>query len=176
MIIIEFIDFIDFIHFIDFIDFIYFIHFVHFIHFIDFTHFIDGRYVLEETLQFYRRHGKNVSNWAFDGSDKATMKKVIMPSAGKDLRPAYEKRIITLDVMLQRLNALGTDVYKKLGTPKSFSKVISDIKKAKKALTHRTKMFEYGWFGRKTTAIKMMLAGEYRYFLGWKSFAKDFIR
>lgn len=142
----------------------------------DFTHMIGGRYVLEQTLQFYRRHGNNVSNWAFDGSARATMQNVVKPSAGKDLRPAYEKRMATLDLMTNRLNSLGTAAYTKLGTLIPFSDVLSELKRAKGALSRRKHMFEYGWLSRKVVAIDMLLRGEYRYFLGWKSFAKDLLR
>lgn len=142
----------------------------------DFTHMIGGRYVLEQTLQFYRRHGKNVSNWAFDGSARATMQNVVKPSAGKDLRPAYEKRMATLDLMIVRLTSLGSAAYAKLGVLKPFSDVLSELNCAKNALSRRKLMFEYGWVGRKVVAVNMLLRGEYRYFLGWKSFAKDLLR
>ncbi|MDO8772297.1 MAG: glycosyltransferase family 2 protein [Burkholderiaceae bacterium] len=142
----------------------------------DFTHMIGGRYVLEKTLQFYRRHGKNVSNWAFDGSARATMQSVVKPSLGQDLRPAYEKRIATLDLMIIRLNSLGAVAYAELGVLRPFLDVLSELDHAKNALNRRKLMFEYGWFGRKIVAINMWLRGEYRYFLGWKSLAKDLLR
>lgn len=142
----------------------------------DFTHMIGGRYVLEQTLQFYRRHGNNVSNWAFDGSARATMKNVVKPSAGQDLRPAYDKRMATLNLMIVRLTSLGSAAYVKLGDLKPFLDVLSEMKSAKGALSRRKLMFEYGWVSRKVVAVNMLLRGEYRYFLGWKSFAKDFLR
>ena len=142
----------------------------------DFTHMIGGRYVLDKTLQFYRRHGENVSNWAFDGSARATMQNVVKPSAGQDLRSAYEKRMATLDLMIIRLASLGAAAYAKLGVSKPFSAVLSELNSAKKALSRRKLMFEYGWLGRKDLAINMWLRGDYRYFLGWKSFAKDLLR
>lgn len=142
----------------------------------DFTHMIGGRYVLEQTLQFYRRHGENVSNWAFDGAARATMQNVVKPSEGQDLRPAYEKRMTTLDLMMVRLTSLGFAAYAKLGVLKPFSDVLSELRRAKGALSRRKHMFEYGWVRRKIVAVNMLCRGEYRYFLGWKSFAKDFLR
>lgn len=142
----------------------------------DFTHMIGGRYVLETVLQFYRRHGGNVSNWVFDGSARATMHDVVKPSAGQDLRPAYEKRMATLDVMVSRLLSLGPDNFAKLGTPVRFADLLSELKRAKNALSRRKLMFEYDWLGRKLVALNMWGRGEYRYFLGWKSFAKDLLR
>lgn len=142
----------------------------------DFTHMIGGRYVLKQTLQFYRRHGNNVSNWAFDGSARATMQNVVKPSAGKDLRPAYEKRIATLELMIVRLTSLGPLAYSKLGHLKPFSDVLSELKRAMGAISRRKHIFEYGWMSRKILAVNMLMRGEYRYFLGWKSFAKDFLR
>jgi glycosyltransferase involved in cell wall biosynthesis len=142
----------------------------------DFTHMVGGRYVLEETQQFYRRHGGNVSNWAFDGSAVATMQAVLSPSAGQDLRPAYAKRVSTLELMSKRLTSLGGMEYARFGTSRPFLKVLTDLERAKTALNRRKLMFELGWFRRKLVAINMLLLGEYRYFLGWKSFAKDIFR
>ena len=142
----------------------------------DFTHMIGGRYVLETPLQLYRRHGGNVSNWAFDGSACATMQNVIKPSAGKDLRPAYDKRIAALDLMIIRLVTLGSANYTKLGVLKSFAEVLSELNYAKNALSRRKHMFDYGWVGRKILAFNMLFRGEYRHFLGFKSFAKDLLR
>lgn len=142
----------------------------------DFTHMVGGRYVLEETLQLYRRHGGNASNWAFDGSARATMQNVVEPSAGKDLRPAYEKRIATLDLMEVRLTSLGPAAYAKIGGLKPFSVVLAELDRARNALNQRKHMFEYGWIDRKIVAFNMLWRREYRYFLGWKSFVKDLLR
>ena len=142
----------------------------------DFTHMIGARYVLNDVLQYYRRHGGNVSNWAFDGRAEATMLDVMRPSAGKDLRPAYEKRVLTLELMSVRLVSMGKMKYDTIAKSRPFCDVLSDVNCAKEAILRRKLMFEFGWFGRKTVAIYMLLRGEYRYFLGWKSFAKDLLR
>ena len=142
----------------------------------DFTHIIDGRYVLDEELQFYRRHGKNVSNWVFDGSERASMKAVMRPSAGKDLRPAYEKRIATLELMTVRVRDLGQEGYGKLNASTSYANVLLELKHAISALNNRKLIFTYGWARRKLLAIGMWSKGDYRYFLGWKSFLKDLLR
>ena len=142
----------------------------------DFTQLIGGRYVLKHTLQLYRRHGGNVSNWAFDGSAKATMQNVLKPSAGKDLRPAYIKRLLTLDLMKSRMTDFGLDHYLKLNSPIPYSDVLLSIDHAIVALNSRMHMFEHGWLARKLLAITMLLRGDYKHFLGIKSFAKDFLR
>lgn len=142
----------------------------------DFAHLMDVRHVLDLKLQFYRRHGNNVSNWAFNGSDRATMRNVIQPSLGQDLRAAYEKRITTLDVMSTRLAALGTDAYSKFGARRSYGDVLAEIQHARQALSRRKRMFEDGWWSRKVLALTMWFSRDYRYFLGWKSLAKDLWR
>jgi glycosyltransferase involved in cell wall biosynthesis len=142
----------------------------------DFTHMIGGRYVLEKSLQFYRRHGGNASNWVFDGSARASMQDVIAPSAGKDLRPAYEKRYSTLIAMSERMALLGAAGYARLATQRSFSDVTSDLERAGFAMRRRQLIFERRWIGRKFVAVNMLLRGEYQYFLGWKSFVKDLLR
>jgi hypothetical protein len=37
-------------------------------------------------------------------------------------------------------------------------------------------LFGRGWVGRKAVALRLLLQGDYRYFLGWRSFVKDLIR
>ena len=141
----------------------------------DFTHMLCGRYVLKQTLQLYRRHGNNASNWAFDSFARASMQDLISLSDGQDLRPAYEKRIAALELMARRLNSLGSDAYATLGILKPFSDVLFEINCAINALNQRKYMFEYGWVKRKILAVTMLLRGDYRHFIGWKSFTKDLL-
>jgi hypothetical protein len=40
----------------------------------------------------------------------------------------------------------------------------------------RAGIFRVGWFERKALASRMLISGDYRYFLGWRSFVKDLLR
>jgi glycosyltransferase involved in cell wall biosynthesis len=142
----------------------------------DFTEILGGRRVLPEVLQLYRRHGQNASNWAFNGTARATPLVVMRPSAGKDLTPEYTKRIGALSLMLQRVEALGPEAFAGLHAGRSYEAVTQDLRRAIAAVDRRAGVFRRGWLGRKLLAVRLLVAGDYRYFLGWRSFAKDLIR
>ena len=142
----------------------------------DVAHVIGSRHVLEQSLQLYRRHGSNASTWAFDGTKCATWQDMVKPTVGMDLRPAYQKHRKALNLIESRLITLGSETYAELGAPRSFFEVLSDLKKTQCALTRRITLLESGFLKRKIIAIGMWLRGDYRNFLGWRSFAKDLLR
>jgi glycosyltransferase involved in cell wall biosynthesis len=142
----------------------------------DFTEALGGRRVLDQVLQLYRRHDANASNWAFNSRYRASPIDVMKPSAGKDLTSEYERRLRALALMRERVLALGTHRFAEVCSSKSFEAVLQDIERAMGAVSKRTGMFRLGWFGRKALACRMLLSGDYRHFLGWRSFAKDLIR
>jgi glycosyltransferase involved in cell wall biosynthesis len=117
----------------------------------DFTDLLGGRRALFEVLQLYRRHDSNVSTWAFNSSEKASRAVVMQPSAGKDLTGAYDNRLRALRLMLERVESVA-------------------------AVERRKAIFRRGWLGKRVTALGLWLRGDYRYFLGWRSLAKDLIR
>lgn len=142
----------------------------------EFAEIIGGRRVLPKVLQFYRRHGANASNWAFNGSARASPFVMMRPNAGKDLSPEYAKRCRALSLMLERLQALGRDRFKVLGANRPYDEVIEDLRHAIAALKRRAGIFRRGPFSRKAIAFQLLARGEYQYFLGWRSFLKDLIR
>jgi glycosyltransferase involved in cell wall biosynthesis len=142
----------------------------------DFTEMLGGRRVFNRVLQLYRRHGANASNWAFDSSSRASPIDVMRPTAGKDLTQEYEKRIRVLAMMRERVSGLGHRRFAKLRTVKDFEAVIQDLTRAIEAVEQRAGIFRVGWFERKALASRMLISGDYRYFLGWRSFVKDLLR
>lgn len=142
----------------------------------DFTEMVGGRRVVDQVLQLYRRHGANASNWAFNGTARATPLVVMRPSAGKDLTSEYAKRINALSLMRQRVRALGPAGFAELRAGRSYEAVERDLSRAIAAVERRSSVFRRGWLGRKALAVRLLAGGDYRYFLGWRSFVKDLIR
>jgi glycosyltransferase involved in cell wall biosynthesis len=142
----------------------------------DFTEVLGGRRVVPQVLQLYRRHGANASNWVFNGSARATPFAVMRQSAGKDLTPEYAKRIRALTLMLERVQALGPEAYSEIHPRRDYDAVVRDLRRAIAAVERRGGVFRRGWMGRKALALQLLLRGDYRYFFGWRSFAKDLVR
>lgn len=142
----------------------------------DFTEMVGGRRVLPKVLQFYRRHDANASNWAFNGTARASPFVMMRPSAGRDLSPEYAKRIRALSLMLERVEALGRNKFSELRTSRGYDEVIADLERAVEAVERRSGVFRKGRHSRKLLALQLLARGDYRYFLGWRSFVKDLIR
>ena len=142
----------------------------------DFTEVLGGRRVLPRVLQLYRRHGANASNWAFNSSSRASPFALMQLSAGRDLTPEYAKRAQALLLMRGRLEALGPDELAELRIGGRQQAIIDRLSSAADAWHRRSHIFHRGWVGRKAVAIDLLLRGDYRHFLGWRSFAKDLMR
>jgi glycosyltransferase involved in cell wall biosynthesis len=142
----------------------------------DFTEVIGGRRVLPRSLQLYRRHDQNVSNWAFNGGARASPLTVMRPSAGKDLSNEYSKRVRALSLMRERVQALGPERFATLVAGRTYAAVLEDITSAIAAVERRKAVFGHGAVARKILALRMLAGGQYQYFLGWRSFVKDLIR
>lgn len=142
----------------------------------DFTEVLGGRRIVEEVLQLYRRHGGNASTWTFDSPARASPILMMKPSSGKDLTSEYQKRIQALQLMRERVLALGPRRFEQVGASRNFNVVVDDLTRAIGAVETRTNMFRCNGFSRKALAVRMLISGDYRYFLGWRSFAKDLIR
>lgn len=142
----------------------------------DFADMVGGRKVVDDVLQLYRRHDENVSNWAFNGSAKASPKVVMQPSAGSDLTGAYDKRVTALKLMRERVEGLGPDRFAALRTGRDFKHVLAGFDHAIAAVERRKRVFRKGRLGKVALATQMLVAGDYHYFLGLRSFVKDLIR
>lgn len=142
----------------------------------DFTEVLGGRRVLPQVLQLYRRHGANASNWAFNSADRASPFVVMQPSAGKDLTREYAKRAEALLLMRERVEALGPEALAELRLYDKYEEIVRHLTSAADAWHRRSRLFQRGWLGRKTVAADLLIRGDYRFFLGWRSFVKDLLR
>jgi glycosyltransferase involved in cell wall biosynthesis len=142
----------------------------------DFSEHLGARRVLFDVLQLYRRHENNASTWAFTSKELASPAVVMRPTAGKDISPAYVKRLRALRLMRERVGALGTNEHDLLNGNLSYTEVIRRIDGSIGAHERRLKLIRDNWIRRKLMALHLGARGDYRYFLGWRSFAKDLIR
>ena len=137
---------------------------------------IGSRYVLQQSLQFYRRHGGNASTYIFDRTKRPTWQDMVQPTVGVDLRPIYANQRAVLETISNRLIALGPESYAELKCTLPFLVALSFLKNEQSALTRRILLLDSTGLKRKVLVIHMLINGDYKYFLGWRSFAKDLIR
>ena len=142
----------------------------------DFCDLLDGRRMLAVVLQLYRRHEGNVSTWAFNSAERASPTMVMQPSAGKDLTDAYDNRLRALRLMRERVQVLGEAEYDRINRNRSYTDVLTEIDRAMAAVERRKAVFRRGPLAKRMLALGMGLRGDYRYFLGWRSLAKDLVR
>ena len=142
----------------------------------EFCDMLGGRRVLREVLQLYRRHESNVSNWAFNSTEKASPAVVMQPSAGQDLTAAYDNRLRALRLMRSRVVALGQAGHDRINRNRGHAAVLAEFDHAIAAVERRKAIFRKSRLVKSATAVALWLRGDYRYFLGWRSLAKDLIR
>jgi glycosyltransferase involved in cell wall biosynthesis len=137
---------------------------------------LGNRFVLEQKLQLYRRHESNASSWAFDAKKHVTWQEMVRSSAEMDMVPFYAKHRAALNIIESRLIALGPKFYINFEISQSYSVSLSEIVSAQSALIRRISLIQSTWLKRKILAASMLFRGDYKYFLGMRSFAKDLLR
>jgi glycosyltransferase involved in cell wall biosynthesis len=137
---------------------------------------IGARCLLRKPLQFYRRHGSNSSNWIGSRISRVHWIDQFESEPVQTLSSDYSRRRDILGIIVQRLIELGVEAYSGLGAVLPFSEAITRLETERQALSLRGTLIEAGGAKRKFIAISMWLNGDYRFFRGWKSFAKDMLR
>jgi hypothetical protein len=127
-------------------------------------------------LQCHRRHESNASQCISGTTSRVRRTDQFRSIQFKTLPSDYAKEGEFLGTIIDRLNNLGPKAYQELGATRPFPDVTSRLHREWKALSRRKTLLESGWLRRKIAAVGMWRDGEYRYFRGWKSFAKDMLR
>ena len=137
------------------------------------AYLLNCRLVIKDVLQYYRRHGNNSFNWAFKINKKSNWKELISVSKNIDINHSYKKRLQALELILMRLqlSLFSSD----LAININISDVIKEIMKAQVAIKNRIELNNSNSLKSRLIAIKMLVLGDYKYFLGWKSFLKDML-
>jgi glycosyltransferase involved in cell wall biosynthesis len=137
--------------------------------------FLASRKVIEHKLQLYRRHGNNSSSWAFDLKRKANWSDMTNPSKNSDLRLSYLNQLEIVAAIYRRVLVLSTDEFENLNIKHAKSIISSRIEIAMRSITSRIELLASNTLNMKLKSLKMFMFGEYNYFLGFRSFLKDFI-
>jgi glycosyltransferase involved in cell wall biosynthesis len=134
------------------------------------------RAVVEQTLQYYRRHDKNTSLWFPNKTRRITIFDRIRHYAPGDTRAACRRRLDALDIICSRLTNKRNAIDILLKENLDVDKVLADICLEQDVVSRRLNLLEKSRIIRIIPALDMLLAGDYRYFSGLMSFVKDLIQ
>lgn len=156
------------------------------------THYHDGwlhligssllcRKVINRTLQYYRRHDKNTSNYVTNGTSRTSRLKLLLSTFSKKNRQqdpilACEKRLLELNTFRDRLEANSAFLRSNLKFPSTVEKTLFRIDFLIKANVIRKIILLKRLPFRLPAALRFYCLGGYKSFEGIKSFAKDVLR
>lgn len=137
---------------------------------------LDGRQLVPEVLQHYRRHGNNTSAWIASRTEKLGQFDLVAEYAGANTRPFLAERLRQLDLLETRLRTGGEVLSQVPGGEPRRAAALARIGDERAALARRLAVLGTARWRRWWPALCMWAAGGYRYSSGWKSFAKDLIQ
>lgn len=137
--------------------------------------------VTTQRLQYYRRHGKNVSTNITSSSSKITRaKKLCSIIFSRNIRQkpgiSCDIRIFQLSYLRRRLETNSDFLLKNLPSPSVFSTTLLNIDTMISANENRKLILAKRLPSRLIAAIHFYRTGGYQNFEGFKSFAKDVLR
>jgi len=137
---------------------------------------LNVRRCLPQTLQYHRRHGSNVSAEFLNPTSPVGTQQQIQSALSTDAYAACEWRKLMLDLVTARLESLlGSSDRANLARV-DLSTCIARVQRERAALVRRQALLRRARRRRMTPALVMTVRGDYRYFSGWKSLAKDLCR
>lgn len=133
------------------------------------------RVLLEEPLQFYRRHGENTSQWLASNPQKITALDSFLAHGFVDATAGWLQESERCKQTQKRILEVTEDL-RKLGLIERQSCAIANLGKKIEALDIRIKNMSVNRLWRFPLIIKMWMSGGYQYFSGLKSAVKDMLR
>lgn len=132
------------------------------------------RMVLDRPLQLYRRHETNASAALPSATKRLSRKDLFQVYSGRDSRPAAERAVQKVAVLRDRLQA----VYGQSdGLPaQHFDLALMCLDSWEGAARTRLDLLARRRIARIAPASVMYLRGQYAYFSGWRSLAKDLVK
>lgn len=131
------------------------------------------RRIIEEPLQYYRRHDKNTSTFLASSTTPVNSSDLIRAYKYQDPRPWCQRRIQQLAVLRKRIDEKGISTLAPLGMVETIPRALQSIDSEIIASQARLHLLQYSRIQRFLPALWMYIQGQYKVFKGWKSLAKD---
>lgn len=137
--------------------------------------FPDRRIIVEKTLQYIRRHDDNTSTWIVNSTSKLNRVDVIRYQAKTKPASDYTDRL-TINI---GLTSVVNRICRELADQSNLdmlTRVKAGLASERAAIVCRQNLVAHRSFKRKFYACIMLLRGQYSYFNGLRSFARDLTR
>jgi len=133
------------------------------------------RVVLEQNLQYIRRHDANTSSWIVNSESPIRRFDVALAQAKESPADSYKDRL----VMNKNLAKACDKMYNCFVDPTALRALHTyqvRLELERRALHARQSLINSNSFKRKILAFSMLLSGKYEHFNGLRSFARDIFR
>ncbi len=132
------------------------------------------RKLLPQALIYYRRHEGTASHWIQDPNTKVSFVNVLRHYVPADPRVSIRIRLDGVALIRERLLQTKEHLMGVLGGSTALQGILARLRREEEALRRRLRLLEHP-FGllRLPGAVRMLLRGDYRFFTGVWSFAKD---
>lgn len=133
------------------------------------------RLILNQSLQYIRRHTSNTSAWVASSVKPIDRFSVAKSQFSTTPATSYVDRLLYNSALIERLRLIGElpegVVFKDL-----LRQADERLRTERKAIINRNKLVSRGFVQRKTMAVRMLASGDYAHFNGLKSFMRDLLR
>ena len=139
------------------------------------ANFMGTRRVIECPLQLIRRHSSNTSGWIASSTAKISKFTVFVAHFKTSPAISYQDRIYLNEALQERLVYADSHGVSEV-TSSAIDVSLSYLKAERQAITYRSEILIAGFLTRQWKAIRMLIGGHYKYFNGFNSFLRDFVR
>lgn len=136
---------------------------------------LNAKHVIPEVMQYYRRHNDTTSSWLGGRAEKLSQVDLFKEYQTKDPRPFCLHRLNQIQVVEQRLNEKSTSITKILGVGDYLNRSSHALQRERRAVENRVKLLKKPRWRRVVSILTNLVGGDYRFFSGWKSAAKDLL-
>lgn len=141
----------------------------------DLGNLLGVRKVVSPVLQYYRRHQNTTSNWLASSTSKVGRVDLIKSYMRQDPRPWCERTLVRLSLLENRLSAHCQPIVDLPELTDAVTSALQKVEEERQATQRRLRMLRLRPLERLGPACRMFIRGDYKYFSGWKSFAKDIL-
>ncbi len=137
---------------------------------------LEGRETIDETLQYHRRHGNNASGFLVTKTTPVNRLDLARAFKDQDPRVGCQIRLRELEALRERIDGQGKATLVALGLGMKIPHALQSIDFEVAAVESRLRLLKRSRLKRALPAVLMYARGQYSYFTGWRSLAKDVYR
>ena len=139
------------------------------------AHAVGAAWVTDRTLQAYRRHGDNVTQWILSDPAGANRWRLLRDAGLRDGKPNWRTTLMILDLMLDRLKQRHSKLEALLPNA-DLAERLRRLELTRNRLDQRVALCSLPRYRRPFSIARHWLNNGYAANAGWKSAVKDLLR